>query len=321
MSKIKFLCLLIFLFSFQFSFAQRIFKQIEKGNLKAVQKYLDKGKDVNVHKNFSYQDVEEVEKVNLLSYAVYYGHKDILECFVEHKSNFLNYQEALDQALLKGSMKGELEICQFLLDEGANLNANCIICHGRSPLQIAVGYEHWELADYYINKGADIQHVDSDQWNLLHLIACSNNVAWGKNILLKGGLNINQQNKDGLTPLMYAVGNGHLEMFEFLLENGAKIDLVDNQGEDVLLHAIQNKQDEIVKRLIELKANINTKDKNGTTSLLWAIWLENRELIKLLIEQGIDLNSVIQGKTYLEHAKETIKDKEFLNYLSDKVAK
>lgn len=314
MIKNNFFCLFVFfLFSVHFSFAQKIFKHIEKGNLKAVQKYLKKGKDINIHKKFSYEDVEDIEKVNLLAYAVYYGHKDILQCLIEYKNDIVNYQDALDQALLKGSMKGELEICQFLLEEGADLNANCTICHGRSPLQIAVGYEHWTLADYYIEKGADIQHVDSDQWNLLHLVACSDNVSWAKNILSKGGLDINQQNKQGLTPLMYAVGNGHLGMFQFLLDNGAKIELLDKQGEDVLLHAIQNEQKKIVEQLIELKPNLNIKDKNGTTPLLWAIWLKDKELIKLLIEQGVDIEFIIQGKSYIEHIKEGIKDKEFVN--------
>lgn len=112
---------------------------------------------------------------------------------------------------------------------------------------------------------------------------------------------------------MYAVGNGHLGMFQFLLDNGAKIELLDKQGEDVLLHAIQNEQKKIVEELIELKPNLNIKDKNGTTPLLWAIWLKDKELIKLLIEQGVDIEFIIQGKSYIEHIKEGIKDKEFVN--------
>lgn len=53
-------------------------------------------------------------------------------------------------------------------------------------------------------------------------------------LLIAFGANINFKDKNGLTPLILAVGKGHLEMVKLLLSNQADVTLKDNRGRNAL---------------------------------------------------------------------------------------
>lgn len=59
--------------------------------------------------------------------------------------------------------------------------------------------------------------------------AAENNVTRMK-ALLEQGLDVNAQDDNGSTAIFYALGNGHIEMAEFLLSKGAKLDTYDRRG-------------------------------------------------------------------------------------------
>jgi ankyrin repeat protein len=59
--------------------------------------------------------------------------------------------------------------------------------------------------------------------------AAENNVARMKT-LLEQGLDVNAQDDNGSTAIFYALGNGHIEMAEFLLSKGARLDTYDRRG-------------------------------------------------------------------------------------------
>lgn len=114
--------------------------------------------------------------------------------------------------------------------------------------------------------------------------------------LIEGGINLNQENEDGITPLLTAAMNDNLELVKLLIDNGAKVNYVGSTGYSVLnsLASNSNVTEEtlsIIQMLINNGANINEKEPiEGFTPLLHAIENNNIDIIKLLIDNDVDVN-------------------------------
>jgi hypothetical protein len=118
--------------------------------------------------------------------------------------------------------------------------------------------------------------------------------------LVQSGVNINEPDSNGDTPLMNAIRDGKAEVAKYLIESEADIKAKNKKGYDALLcavDAVDYGQFEIVKSLINKGANLESKDLSGRTPLVIAALnvtvygLPNADVIKLLIESGADVNA------------------------------
>lgn len=125
---------------------------------------------------------------------------------------------------------------------------------------------------------------------------------------LKSGANIEAADKDGVTPLCLAVGEGHLDVVNLLISSGAKVDVIDGSGFG-LLHWAAYANEKASLELIELlvrkfQLDLNTKDSaQGWTPLIAAINTKGLSLTTLLLRLGADVNLPdLLGWTPLHHA-------------------
>lgn len=123
--------------------------------------------------------------------------------------------------------------------------------------------------------------------------------------------NINAQDKDGTTPLMYAIKEGKTEATIRIIESGADIKDKDKSGYDALLYAVsyavEDGRLEIIKSLIDKGADLESKDLSGTTPLILAANNSPSpyatDVIKLLIKSGANINAKnLEGETALDLA-------------------
>ncbi len=89
-------------------------------------------------------------------------------------------------------------------------------------------------------------------------------------VLLNEGVNVNCAGSDGMTPLHYAVQNGHYTIVKVLVLNDAKIDQVDIDNRTPLLLAVHFDQLDIAEFLVQKGADVNIPDFEGLTPLFYS---------------------------------------------------
>jgi|SRR5690554_3822606 ankyrin repeat protein len=109
--------------------------------------------------------------------------------------------------------------------------------------------------------------------------------------LLSAGIDPNERDKLGRTPLMYLAScNGDPEVIRTIIKAGAKINDVDQEGKTALIMAARyNSRTDIVEALLDSGADVNQCSRKKRTPLMYAALSNtNLEVIKLLLARGAD---------------------------------
>ncbi len=136
-------------------------------------------------------------------------------------------------------------------------------------------------------------------------------------LLHKYGVDINQADSRGYTPLMWASMDGRLKAARKLIEYGADVHARSKDGLTALMYAQAHGYDEIVKllkshgarndanlagtaasgdvraaeKLLRSGAHINASDSLGWTPLLWACATGQAKMVRFLLKHGAQLNA------------------------------
>ncbi|XP_051917961.1 ankyrin-2-like isoform X5 [Hippocampus zosterae] len=103
---------------------------------------------------------------------------------------------------------------------------------------------------------------------------------------LKGGVDINTSNQNGLNALHLAAKEGHIELVEELLERGVALNSATKKGNTALHISSLAGQAEVVKILVKRGADINTQSQNGFTPLYMAAQENHLDVVRYLLENG-----------------------------------
>ena len=104
--------------------------------------------------------------------------------------------------------------------------------------------------------------------------------------LLSSGADVNTKDRDGTTPLMWAVEKDSLEVVKGLLDNGAEVEAKDNNGQTALMDAAYRGYLKMVGLLVEKGADVNAKDGHGRTALTWASRNHHTQIVEFLKAHG-----------------------------------
>jgi ankyrin repeat protein len=142
-----------------------------------------------------------------------------------------------------------------------------------------------DCVNLFIGWGADINAVDNEKSNSLHVAILNNRFEIVKPFI-DHGIDLNAQDKDGITPLMFAAKAGNCECVENLLKNGAKSNLVainDYEGWNALHFASEFGNKETVERLVVHGCDVNARTKDKCTSLMLAALKGKNETLQYLL--------------------------------------
>jgi ankyrin repeat protein len=140
-----------------------------------------------------------------------------------------------------------------------------------------------------LNAGADVNQKDRNGNTPLHFAVQAGQKATAE-LLLNAGATINQGNNSHLTPLYWAINNDNKDMVELLLKHGANVNRVGNDGTSPLHKASYKGNVEIVTLLLNASADVNKADVSGQTPLYQAVENNNKEIVRLLLVAKADAN-------------------------------
>ncbi|XP_031714441.1 protein TANC1 isoform X5 [Anarrhichthys ocellatus] len=193
-----------------------------------------------------------------------------------------------ETALTAAAGRGKMEVCSFLLEQGAVVQQ--VNRRGVSPLFCAVRQGHWQIAELLLQHGADINISDKQGRTLLMVAACEGHLSTVEFLLSKGA-SLTSMDKEGLTPLSWACLKGHKNVVQFLVEKGAVIDHTDKNGRTPLDLAAFYGDAEIVQYLVERGAVIEHVDYSGMRPLDRAIGCRNTSVVVTLLKKGAKLGN------------------------------
>jgi ankyrin repeat protein len=179
--------------------------------------------------------------------SVYYGRKEVSELLLAHGAQLNAYEAAaagrIDQVraslredpsrirayshdgftlLHLAAFFGHRELAEFLLAEGADINAvskNQTFARGVTPLHSALAASQTALATLLIDKDADLTARDADGNTPLHSAAFHGNIPIVQLLLAKKA-EVNSRNTAGSTPVAMASQNQRQETVDLLRQRG-----------------------------------------------------------------------------------------------------
>jgi ankyrin repeat protein len=181
------------------------------------------------------------------------------EILAEDPSSLSRLNAAGRQPLHEACLWGQLEIMEFLIDRGSDINVRALA--GNTTL-------HWAV-HAFVDAGARAEMAQ-------FLLARSPDLARTRNV-------------NGITPLHWA-GNELPHIVELLVQHGADVDAPDRSGMTPLHHWTRYWEDDASEVLIGLGADLDATDDHGRTPLHVAAIAGRPKRYRLLSSSGARLS-------------------------------
>ncbi len=225
--------------------------------------------------------------------------------------------------LTTAAIHGRIEIMEYLLEQGANINQkgklsltaldeaiaqnqaeafSCLIKHGAdvnsrsggagyTPCIHAIRAGNHLFLKELIDNGADIEAPFLVNQTALH-VAITHDETECSRCLLENNANIEAKDTWDRTPLIVAAVNGVPDQIDILLDYGADINAYDEDGNTALMSAIlknehksPEKREQVIQLLIEKKADIRLENKQGISPYSWASKNPKDNVSKIILKK------------------------------------
>lgn len=184
--------------------------------------------------------------------------------------------------LMNASWLGYLNIVKHLVKSGAELNSKDDL--GVTALMYASQNGNVDIANYLIDQDADISSMTIVEWaGLGFLKEVKDSIKRGNDVNMGSPFY-------GVTALMTASDNGHIDVVKYLIENGSDVNKVMDYAETALMYASTSGELEVVKYLSENGADINARTDFFESALIKAIMYGHLDVVKYLSESGVNIN-------------------------------
>ncbi|WP_027409480.1 ankyrin repeat domain-containing protein [Anoxybacteroides tepidamans] len=208
------------------------------------------------------------------------------------------------QQLIQAIRKGDNKFVQEYIAKEKDINFKT---KNGSPVDIAMNQKNKSIAIELLKAGGKSAYVPLPPLSFA-IVAASPQGNEANRLIVQKLINqktIGQRDKQGNTPLYYAVESGDVQLVALLCKRGAIIDAANKEGITPLLHAAQLGKTEMVRILHERGANVNRANEKGETALFKATEGNYVETVQYLLQAGAHVNAKTKvGKTALMTAAE-----------------
>ena len=156
---------------------------------------------------------------------------------------------------------------------------------GQTALQLAVKEGEYEICQKLVEKGADINVCDAQKNSVLNT-ACWKGYLDIVKLLVKNGACLNAQNDHESSPLFTAAYKGHFDIVSVLVDAHCDLDLQNVHGQSPLHAAVKKEHTQCVLRLLNGGCNINFIDTDFKSPLMIASEMGLTKEAKILLDKG-----------------------------------
>ncbi|XP_016309980.1 transient receptor potential cation channel subfamily A member 1a [Sinocyclocheilus anshuiensis] len=254
---------------------------------------------------------QQCDKSTALHFACSQGAIEVVKVMLSayHKvCDLINITDGANQTPLhKAAIFDHFELSEYLISQGADIDF--VDCKGHSPLLLATSCGAWRTVNLLLSHGADLKKKDKSGCNFLHLA-----------ILQPRGLKnlptevlqhksvrelFNDEDTEGCTPLHYACRLGIPESVKNMLGLEVSLDQKSKQKKSALHFAAEYGRINTCHRLLEMVTDtrlLNEGDEKGLTPLHLASRGGHVKVVELLLRKGALFHSDYRGWSCLHHA-------------------
>ncbi|WP_425385309.1 ankyrin repeat domain-containing protein [Wolbachia endosymbiont (group B) of Schoenobius gigantella] len=264
----------------QLGLDRQLLTAVQGGNLNEVKDFVVRGASLDTQ--------DSNNGWTPIIYAAQGSKWDAVKFLIAQGAKFNNEITYQGTPLHFAAQEGNSNMVQFLLDKGANIEAQD--AYNRKPLHIAVDVNRLNVVNLLLDRGANLKATDMYGKTSLDL-AIQKGYEDIVEVLKQKQLNLDKE-------LLIAAEKGDLEKVRESIRRGANVNIQDRQGWTPLFWAIQKNNFNIVELLLDNNADIKVKDNEGWTPIHWAVQLGSLDVVKRLVERGADVNALTaDGRT------------------------
>ncbi|KAG1661828.1 Ankyrin repeat domain-containing protein 17 [Nymphon striatum] len=227
-------------------------------------------------------NIEEVndEGYTPLMEAAREGHEEMVALLVSQGADYnAQTEETQETALTLSCCGGFLEVAEFLVKTGANIEAGA-----STPLMESAQEGHVDLVKYLIEAGCKV-NAETSTGDTALTYACENGHTDCAVTLVEHGASLEHESEGGRTPLMKAARSGHLCTVQFLVAHGADVNKqTTNNDHTPLSLACSGGHSSVVEYLLLQNSDPNHKLKDNSTMLIEASKGGHSNIVKLLLD-------------------------------------
>lgn len=265
---------------------------------------------INTGANVNAQGKMDKKKVTALSLAIKNNDQEMIDLLKSSGEQayaaeipFVMDPEIQGSSLHWAVKEGRIDDVLLLLENGANIE---LINQESTPLYVAIYYEHLELVNILIKKGANVNALMTNSEGSISSPLFTAVVGGNHDIvkaLIAAGADINFistiKGEHKRSIIIEAMSGNHYspDIIETLLSEG--VDPTGINGDNApLTTAIFQRKFEIATLLLSKNINLNYPE-----PLLTAIQMNQVEIVRTLVSKGVNVNSPIPDYTILQIAK------------------
>ena len=213
--------------------------QARDDNTEAVALLLKAGANPNIKND---------DKKVPLHFATQYNNTDMVKSLLDYKADpFIFFDHYVQRTgLHKAALHENVEMARLFLDIGISIN--CRDYTRDTPLLLAAHTGNVLMIEFLFENGANPYSIDSQRNTALHItiLGHAKKNLEALQLLMKKNINLDLQNKYGMTVLHLAVKYKLPDFVNTLLKAGTRTDLLNNDGQTAFDMAIENNITEII---------------------------------------------------------------------------
>ncbi|MCL1998173.1 MAG: ankyrin repeat domain-containing protein [Turicibacter sp.] len=234
-----------------------------------------------------------------LHYVAAKGMVALAKFLIEHGVD-VNYRDMHEQTALH-FCPSQKEVFKLLIEMGADVNI--ADDNGVLPIHLVANRGQHDLLQLLLENGAEPAVTDRGE-TLLHVAAYTRSRECAR-VALAHGIDPNQADSTGVSPLIVSVAGNQKEIAKMLLAAGAAMDGQDTNGNQGLHIAVMRGFKDMLALLLEYGADVNALNNDGFAPLHLAAHHGYKDIFKFLLDKNADSSlKTGLGKSCIDIASE-----------------